>query len=590
MSFQTPITIATVLRRIQIREYVLPAIQREFVWNKDQIARLFDSLLREYPIGSFLFWKVDAENADKFKFYGFIKDYHQTLRAHCPILDVPNDRPVTAIRDGQQRLTSLNVGLRGSHASRQPRKWWNNASAFPEQKLYLNVCCEAPENELGILHDFRFFTVPPVSDPANGVHWFPVHHILDGAFDDHMAVMDYAVDNGFSGDKQAARRLNQLYRVIREKPIINFYEETDQDIDKVLDIFIRVNSGGTVLSYSDLLLSIATAQWSTRDARQEIHDLVDELNSMGQGFGFTKDVVLKAGLVLTEVPDIGFKVTNFNRTNMARLEQNWDDIEKALRVAAAVLADFGFSAATLTAGSVLIPVAYYAYRRKLDDKYLVAGQYDDDRVRLRRWIVRTLLKSGIWGSGLDTLLRDLRKAIADHGADRFPVSEIEPAMAARGKSLNFSPEEVDELVEMPYTDKRVFALLALLYPAVDTHKIFHVDHVFPRALFKRSVLLQAGVASTQLDEWIHLVNNLPNLQLLEGQTNVEKQDTLPLDWICKKYKDATIREHYLMEQDLTGLPASLADFADLYNIRKRRLTERLEREIGVPTMPAITTA
>jgi len=204
--------------------------------------------------------------------------------------------------------------------------------------------------------------------------------------------------------------------------------------------------------------------------------------------------------------------------------------------------------------------------------------------------VRTLLKSGIWGSGLDTLLRDLRKAIADHGADRFPVSEIEPAMAARGKSLNFSPEEVDELVEMPYTDKRVFALLALLYPAVDTHKIFHVDHVFPRALFKRSVLLQAGVASTQLDEWIHLVNNLPNLQLLEGQTNVEKQDTLPLDWICKKYKDATIREHYLMEQDLTGLPASLADFADLYNIRKRRLTERLEREIGVPTMPAITTA
>src|SRR5437763_9733101 len=128
-----------------------------------------------------------------------------------------------------------------------------------------------------------------------------------------MAVLDYAVDHDFSTDKKAVRRLNELRRLVRETPIINFYEETDQAIDKVLDIFIRVNSGGTVLSYSDLLLSIATAQWDTRDAREEIHGLVDELNtSFGQQFAFTKDVVLKAGLVLTEVSDVGFKVTNFN--------------------------------------------------------------------------------------------------------------------------------------------------------------------------------------------------------------------------------------------------------------------------------------
>ncbi len=56
MAFQTPLTIAAVVRDVQRRRYVLPAIQREFVWSDDKICALFDSLMRGYPIGSFLFW------------------------------------------------------------------------------------------------------------------------------------------------------------------------------------------------------------------------------------------------------------------------------------------------------------------------------------------------------------------------------------------------------------------------------------------------------------------------------------------------------------------------------------------------------
>lgn len=76
MSFQTPITLRKVLDRIASHEYVLPAIQREFVWRADQIARLFDSLMRGYPIGSFLFWEVRRENTRQFKFYDFVRNYH----------------------------------------------------------------------------------------------------------------------------------------------------------------------------------------------------------------------------------------------------------------------------------------------------------------------------------------------------------------------------------------------------------------------------------------------------------------------------------------------------------------------------------
>src|SRR2546425_2842897 len=116
MGFQTPITIKTTLERMQKHEYALPAIQREFVWSTDQICTLFDSLMRGYPIGSFLFWRVDRSHRTDFVFYDFVRDYHELTGRHCPRLDIHIDQAVTAILDGQQRLTSLNIGLRGSYA------------------------------------------------------------------------------------------------------------------------------------------------------------------------------------------------------------------------------------------------------------------------------------------------------------------------------------------------------------------------------------------------------------------------------------------------------------------------------------------
>ena len=72
--------------------------------------------------------------------------------------------------------------------------------------------------------------------------------------------------------------------------------------------------------------------------------------------------MLKSGLVLIGT-DIGFKVRNFNHANMASLQKQWDDVTEALAVAAGLLADFGLSDATLTADSVLVPIAYYVHRR-----------------------------------------------------------------------------------------------------------------------------------------------------------------------------------------------------------------------------------
>ena len=118
-------------------------------------------------------------------------------------------------------------------------------------------------------------------------------------------------------------------------------------------------NGGTPLSHSDLLLSIAVAQWTTHDAREEIHELVDALNRIGLGFSFSKDLVLKAGLMLSDIGSVGFKVDNFNRENMAILEKQWTSVKSALTLTVQLISDFGFNRATLTAHNAILPVAYY---------------------------------------------------------------------------------------------------------------------------------------------------------------------------------------------------------------------------------------
>jgi hypothetical protein len=63
--------------------------------------------MQGYPFGTFLFWKVEAASSNKFKFYDFVLNYHQRDAAHCPELGALFQQSVTAVLDGQQRLTAL---------------------------------------------------------------------------------------------------------------------------------------------------------------------------------------------------------------------------------------------------------------------------------------------------------------------------------------------------------------------------------------------------------------------------------------------------------------------------------------------------
>ena len=583
MAFQTPVTVEQILTEIHHKKYLLPAIQREFVWDPDQIRRLLDSLLRGYPIGSFLLWKVDPVTAKDYTFYDFLTHFHERDNPYATKATVPAGQGVTAILDGQQRLTSLNIAIYGSHAEKKKYAWWNSTDAFPKKRLYLNLLGDPDLEELGLKYDLRFLTdgeaAPKDGEPDQ---WYLVRNVLSLA-NTGPAMMSELSNRGIDlNEVSVYQRLHDLYQAIRGVQPINYYLESSQDADKVLDIFVRVNSGGTTLSYSDLLLSMATNQWQNLDAREEVRGLVQELNTGGsREFSFSKDVVLKTALMIAGV-DLRFRVSNFTQENMKKVEASWEETRRALVRAASLLDTFGFSSRTLTADSVVVPLAYYFSRRNLSDSYLESSSEASDRLRVQLWVTRSLVKRGIWGSGLDTTLLRIRQALDDHAAPSFPAAAIESEMATLGKSLSFEPTEIDELLELKYGGQRTFPVLALLYPGLDLTKDFHEDHVFPRSRFSsRKKLADAGVPVDRVDEYRAAVDRIPNLQLLGGVPNVQKSVTLPADWLRTAFASEQQRTTYEAENDLSGLPMDLTSFLQFYEKRKERMRSRLHTVLGV---------
>lgn len=259
----------------------------------------------------------------------------------------------------------------------------------------------------------------------------------------------------------------------------------------------------------------------------------------------------------------------------------WDQTRDSLLRAATLMDMFGFSSRTLTADSVVVPLAYYLHRRSLADSYLHSTADAADRLAVQHWVIRSLVKRGIWGSGLDTLLTRLRRAIDENGHGGFPVTELEHAMTALGKSLAFDPTEIDELLEMGYGGPRTFSVLSLLYPGLDFTKEFHEDHIFPRSRFTAKRLADAGVPHDQIEKYRAAVDSLPNLQLLGGLPNVEKKAKLPGDWVATAVPTAEKRSSYVHDNDLGGLPLDLADFLTFYAQRRERMQQRLLKTLGV---------
>lgn len=577
MAYETPLTIAEVMQDISNNKYVLPSIQREYVWDTEQIETLFDSLMQDYPIGAFLFWEIEKSRLLDYDFYEFLRNYHEKNNTHNKKVDLKGSDGVTAVLDGQQRLTSIYIGLKGSYAYRLKYKQKKSENAYPVRYLYLNLIEDAQDENNK--YDFRFLTDKEFGEMTEGF-WYKVGDIL--TMTQPGETSQYVLDNiAFAGTytkeqtMHANNTLQKLYNVVHTDKTLSYYKEKAAELDKVLNIFIRVNSGGTVLTYSDLLLSIASAQWENHDAREEITEFVDDVNSIGGGFRINKDFVLKTALVLTDFPNIAFKVDNFNKPNMMKIEANWENIKRAIKQSVYLVSSFGYTGETLSSNNALIPIAYYLLTIGMPDNFVESGATKENRAKIKKWLIMALLKKAFSGQP-DNVIRPIRDIIRENGNNEFPIAQIIDKFKGTNKSIQFAEDDIDEyLLKLKYGKSETLSTLMLLYPSLDFSNKFHEDHMYPKSKFRKSYLRKMGVPEDKLDTYIDSVNDISNLQLLAAQLNEEKLNTDFDVWFNKeqvtdsdKIQYRTI--HYLPEMDYT-----YPNYLDFLGKRKQMLRKKL---------------
>ncbi|GAA7413910.1 DUF262 domain-containing protein [Helicobacter pylori] len=507
--------------------YFLPDIQREYVWLKKadekKIEQLFDSILRGYPIGSFLFWKLpkediaksDEQDSDKlnFQLYQFITNYDERKphNEKIRIEQIKRD-DLYIVLDGQQRLTSLYIGLKGTRTLKKKNAKINNPNAYEEKRLYLNLKHQPNMDNPEDNYEFEFHAQKPENDKKHW--WFKVGDILE-----LKNVWNYAQEHGLKGNELDL--LENLSKAFHDKQLISFFEETEKNLNKVLNIFIRVNSGGVKLSYSDLLMSILTASFSS-DIRERMNELVDALKD--QGFSnMGQDQVLKTCLLLIG-KDTTFELKNFNKQNIKEIEDNWEKITESIYNAAKLLENFGY-AGYLGSAYILSSLAYFYF--------LNSKMNENDKEQALKFVRNAQITSYFTPS------TDTKLSIIAHSMKDAPTFEsFNHNLATHETSpLKITNDAIEEMM-CSSSHARVFAILRTLYPNLKYKTTtFHIDHIYPKSKFKKE--------NKKLDkDFYECGNHLYNLQLLEGVENQAKKDKDPEVWLKEEYKDERAIEEY----------------------------------------------
>jgi uncharacterized protein with ParB-like and HNH nuclease domain len=584
MSFQTPITIIEAIENIESNHYLLPAIQREFEWEHSKIEWLFDSIMRNYPISSFLFWRVEGDTKTAYKFYKFLRVFREEYETHNQEIDTNGHSDFTAVLDGQQRLTSLYIGLKGSYAYKKPRVWWEDTEyAIPTRKLYLNILEPLKDEEDGRIYEFKFLTKSEYERKPE--KWFKVGKILE--LRNNFKFNKFLDENNYKENEFTYEILSKLQEVIHTERVINYFLEKEQDIDKALNIFIRINSGGEPLDFSDLLMSIAVANWSERDARKEIHQLVDEIRD--KGFFIDKDFILKSFLLLHS-KDIRFKVTNFSRDNAKNFENEWDKISLAIHRTFDLIKNFGFVESSLTSKNALLPIVYYLYHKDISDVFLSTKEFEEDRYLIKKWLHIVLIKR-IFGGQADQILSSIRtvftidvnKEKMKYEIKNFPFIQIQEKHKGTTKDMTIDDGYIDNLLKNQKDSGLTFSILALLYPDLDyKNGNFHKDHLHPHSSFKHKNLKDKNIAEDELRFYLDSDNNnsILNLQLLDANENESKQDKNLKNWVIEESTKQNISIDKFCENHLIPNILEFEQFPDFIIKRKELLKSKLKEIIN----------
>ncbi|GAA7500775.1 hypothetical protein HpBHB23_11390 [Helicobacter pylori] len=420
--------------------------------------------------------------------------------------------------------------------------------------MYLNLKHQPNMDNPEDNYQFEFHAKAPTNDKNH--FWFKVGDILELG----SGVLNYTQEHGLKENE--LNLLEKLKDAFHTKQLISFFEEKEKNLNKVLNIFIRVNSGGVKLSYSDLLMSILTASFSS-DIRKKMNELVDALKLKGFP-NVEQDQVLKTCLLLIG-KDTTFELKNFNKNNIKEIEENWEKITESIYNAAKLLETFGY-VKYLGSAYILSTLAYFYFLKQKMDK-------NDEEQALK--FVRNAQIMGYFGGSTDTKL-----SIIAHSIKEARTFEAFNHNLAKHQTcpLKITNDAIEGMVFFRHS--RVFPILQILYPNLNYKTTtFHIDHIYPKSKFKKE--------NEKLDKGFyeggnHLYNLLYNLQLLEGQENSTKKDKDPEAWLKEEYKNEQAIEEYKKRNYIDPkLKLEWENIKEFRETREKAIIKRL-KEVLLP--------
>lgn len=506
-------TIRKFVSYINNKEYLggfwLPNIQRHFVWSEEQIERLYDSILREYPIGSFLIWRTKSDIKHR-KFIDTWKDSIKITDYYVP----ENGNPKMLVLDGQQRIQSLLIGLNGSYNGKE---------------LYFNILSGDLKSPEDMRYDFSFM------DKTAIFPWIKFKQIVSSDKKSRDIKKDILANATDKLDDEKDDRIQENIELIRNVfctqeniayQIIDCVDRAEAYTDDdIVEIFIRANSGGTTLNKSDLMFSLLINSWEEAD--ENMYELLDVLNKTG--YKFTRDFIIKTCLVLLN-QGARYNVDKLRDDKVRQgILDKWDAITKAIKTVKDYVYGNTFLKTDKTIPSYLslIPLIYFAYH--YSNKW--ANGYKD----YDKYLIRTSL-TGSFGGTPDNLLDKIVKQINED--QNFLLNNVFGAIREVNRSLELSK---DTILGLNYWKKELHLFFNLWYgfnyqPTLQNNYPA-VDHIFPQSVLKQQKLPnpETGRLNIMKYKWQDR-DQIGNLMLLTAVENGSggKTDILPEIWFADK--------------------------------------------------------
>lgn len=537
-------SIATLINEINNGELALPDLQRDFIWDERQIRTLLDSIMRDYPFGSLLFWNTQFLEV---VYRDFAKDYRsgQTFQT----LVKPMGKKKRMVLDGQQRLQSLYLAFAGTHDG---RRLFFNITSGPESD-------DTDEEDLGRNYRFGFWRDDEPSRPKRLV---PVSDVVGWSNkfeDDEIDRIVKTVELEGEEASLARRNLRLLRRVFTQDlvPIMVIDDdvirhEQAKKLNEILEIFVRVNDGGTRLSKSDLMFSLIKTKWVR--AREHFDQLEADLDRAGI-VEIDKDFIIRALLTISGAPPT-FDVTI--------IENYWDEMEPRFpKLADALRSAIDFcqsadvrllSASLLDPAGTLFPIIYYLSRRKN------CSVPDSERQNLRTLIYFLLFNRFLAGKNPAARVRYLREVFREHKGRVVPLHELLAVVAQRQRHASIVTTS-----EMLSWNPRLtlnIAQPAAARATLSWQEKAEVDHIFPQSRY-RTV-------------YGSLVDDIGNLAYLGKLRNIRKSDQSPESYF-KDISDSELKDDFLVED--RALLAS-DKFMEFIESRRAIMLERVKGFLG----------